>query len=470
MESAPPDTGQSIHTYFARTMTWRAALSLALALPAAALSVIGYWVGALGGWTAATLLAISATIAILQNFTYAEMASMFPDRAGGVAAYAYQAWRDKMHALGALASAGYWVGWSFGLTTTALIIGELVHTQWFPEFNAEINAGPVQLGLTHLIALGTLLGVWLLNLFGIEPAVRVSYVINALVVCVMVAVVGAAIVQGQIHFDRLTWSLTSVEESPAIIVACVWLFLMGWTVYGTEIAATFTPEYRNPRADVPKALTAAGLISLLVFAVMPIVVTGALGEAEITANPLAFNVTLFDTLFGAAGPLAIVVLCLAMLNLMSVSIADSGRALYGMAESGLTIRQLGVLNRFRMPGRAMAVGLVLNIGLILFVGNLLGVIFASNLGYFVAVIIALAGYLVLRRANVAPDRAFRLPRWWDVVAAALALINLAFFLIAATHPTLTGYGGWKEELIGFGVLVVALTMYGYRRHVQDRTA
>lgn len=468
MTTSPTETGTSSETHFARTMTWRAALSLALALPAAALSVIGYWVGALGGWTAATLLAISATIAILQNFTYAEMAAMFPDKAGGVATYAYQAWHKVFHPLGALASAGYWVGWSFGLTTTALVIGELVSDQWFSQVTTELTVGPVHLGLAHLIALASLFGVWLLNVFGIEPAVRVSYVVNALVVIVMLAVVGTSIVQGQIHLERLTWALTSVDGAAPLIVACVWLFLMGWTVYGTEIAATFTPEYRNPRTDVPKALTAAGLMSLVVFACMPIVVTGTVGEPEITSSPIGFNITLFETLFGAAGPLAIVVLCLAMLNLMSVSIADSGRALFGMAESGLTIRQLGVLNRFRMPARAMAVGLVLNIGLIVFVGNLLGVIFASNLGYFVAVIIALTGYLLLRRSGVAPDRSFRLPRWWDAVAALLAIANLTFFLVAATHPALTGYGGWKEELIGFGVLVIALTMYGYRRYVQDR--
>lgn len=254
-----------------------------------------------------------------------------------------------------------------------------------------------------------------------------------------------------------------------MIVACVWLFLVGWTVYGTEIAASFTPEYRDPRADVPKALTAAGMMSLVVFACMPIVVTATVGEPEIIANPISFNITLFETLLGSVGPPMAVVLCLAMLNLMSVSVADSGRALFGMAESGLTIRQLGVLNRFRMPARAMAVGLILNIGLIVFVGNLLGVIFASNLVYFVAVIIALTGYLLLRRSGVARDRTFRLPRRWNAVAALLAITNLTFLLVAATHPTLTGYGSWKEELHGFGVLCIALTMYAYRRYIQDRS-
>lgn len=447
-------------------MTWRDALSLAIALPASALAVIGYWTGALGGWAAITLLAISSVIAILQNFLYAEMSSMFPDKSGGVAVYAFEAWKRIFRPIGALAAAGYWVGWSFGLAANALVIGELVQAQWFSN-TGTVDLGFLELGLGHVIAVAALATVWLLNVFGIKPALRVSYVINTLVVAVMIAVAVASIAQRQLDLSNLTWSLDSTD-APAFVVACVWLFLMGWTVYGTEIAATFTPEYKNPRSDVPKALTAAGLTSLAIFILMPLVAAGTVGEAEIVSNPLGFNVILFEQLFGWAGSLAIVVLCLAMLNLMSVATADSGRALFGMAQSGLTIRQFGVLNRSHVPARAMTAGLVINVGLVLFIGNLLGVIFASNLGYMIAVVSALSGYIILRRANIKPDRSFRLPRIFNVVAAILCLANLTFLAIAATHPSLTGYGGWKEEIIGLGVLALALAMYWYRQAVQDR--
>ncbi|RYF57121.1 MAG: APC family permease [Comamonadaceae bacterium] len=465
-ESTLSNRTDSVNESFEATMTWRDALSLAVALPASALAVIGYWTGALGGWAAITLLAISSMIAILQNFLYAEMSSMFPDRSGGVAVYAFEAWKDIFRPIGALAAAGYWIGWSFGLAANALVIGELVQAQWFSS-SGTLELGFLELGLGHLIAVATLAIVWLLNVFGIKPAVRVSYVVNALVIAVMVAVLAASLIQGKLNLSNLTWSLDS-SDAPAFVVACVWLFLMGWTVYGTEIAATFTPEYRDPRHDVPKALTAAGLSSLAIFILMPLVAAGTVGEAEIASNPLGFNVVLFDALFGSAGSLAIVVLCLAMLNLMSVATADSGRALFGMARSGLTIRQLGILNRAHVPARAMTVGLVINIGLVLLIGNLLGVIFASNLGYMIAVVFALSGYVLLRRADITPDRKFRLPRIWNLIAIALTLVNLTFLLVAATHPALTGYGGWKEEIIGFSVLALALAMYWYRRAVQDR--
>lgn len=447
-------------------MTWRAALSLAMALPASGLAVIGYWAGALGGWAASGLLVISSIIAILQNFSYAEMASMFPDKAGGIGLYANEAWKCVFRPAGALAAAGYWVGWSFGLSANALVIGELVGAQWFSHSAFVFSAGPIHLGIGHIIAVLAMTAVWLLNVFGIEPAVRLSYVINGLVVLVIIAVTVASLAKGRFHAENVTWSLASDSNASALVIAAVWLFLMGWTVYGTEIAATFTPEYRNPRSDVPKALSSAAILSLVIFALLPIICAGTVGEKKIAADPLGFNVTLFEQLFGAAGSVAIVVVCLSLLNLMSVCLADSGRALYGMADSGLTIRQLGVLNRAQAPGRALTAGLVVNVVVVLCVGNLLGVVFTANLGYMITVMLALGGYLLLRKSNTAPDRAFRLPRWWNLTTALLICTNMMFFAVAVTHPALTGYGGWKEEVIAFGLLGLALALYGYQRYAQ----
>jgi len=57
--------------------------------------------------------------------------------------------------------------------------------------------------------------------------------------------------------------------------------------------------------------------------------------------------------------------------------AEGGRVLHGSAMEGLTIRQLGELNRFKVPGRAMSLDLIVNVILILFVGEALAVIVAG---------------------------------------------------------------------------------------------
>ncbi|MER7129915.1 APC family permease [Streptosporangium saharense] len=442
-------------------MTWRDAFSLAIALPASAFALVGYWTGALGAWAAVALLAVSGLLAIGQNFVYAEMAAMFPDKPGGIALYASAAWRGRSRPLGALASAGYWIGWSFGLAGNALVIGELIRAQWLPA-TGILRVGPLHLGSAHAVAVAALVLVWLLNTAGIRPAVRLSTIVNVLVLVVLAVAAVTALLTGNLHLDRLTWGLGGDGQS-SFVVACVWLFLMGWTVYGTEVAATFTPEYRDPRSDAPRALVSSGVAALGVFVLMPILAAGTTGEAAIATEPLGFTVVMFENLFGGAGWLAVVVLCLAMLNLMSVATADSGRALHGMAVEGLTVRGLGVLNSAGMPARAMTVGLLVNIGLVVFIGNLLGVVFASNVGYMISVVIALSGYVVLRRANTTPDRTFRLHRSWVAISAALAGINLLLLVVAVLNPELTGYGSWRDELIGFGVLALAMTLYAVRR-------
>ncbi|ACZ87831.1 APC family permease [Streptosporangium roseum] len=464
--SEPPTRIEKPPQHFHRVMTWRDAFSLAITLPASAFALVGYWTGALGAWAAVTLLAVSGLLAICQNFVYAEMAAMFPDKPGGIALYASAAWGGRSRPLGALASAGYWIGWSFGLAGNALVVGELIEAQWFPRAGT-LEVGPLHLGGAHAVAVAALVLVWLLNTAGIRPAVRLSTIVNTLVLVVLAVAAATALLTGNLHLDRLTWGLGGDGQSP-FVVACVWLFLMGWTVYGTEIAATFTPEYRNPRSDAPRALISSGIAALAVFVLMPVLAAGTTGEAAITAEPLGFTVVMFENLFGGAGWLAVVVLCLAMLNLMSVATADSGRALHGMAVEGLTVRSLGVLNSAGMPARAMTAGLLVNVGLVVFIGNLLGVVFASNIGYMIAVVVALCGYVLLRRANTTPDRAFRLHRCWVSIAAALAGINLLLLVVAAFNPELTGYGSWRDELIGFGVLALAMTLYAARR-LGDRT-
>ena len=69
---------------------------------------------------------------------------------------------------------------------------------------------------------------------------------------------------------------------------------------------------------------------------------------------------------------------------------DGSRALYGIAKDGMTIRQFGRLNRFRVPALAMTVDAVLNILLISFFNNPIEIIAVSNIGYVFATCAALS--------------------------------------------------------------------------------
>ena len=123
-----------------------------------------------------------------------------------------------------------------------------------------------------------------------------------------------------------------------------------------------------------------------------------------------------------------------------------------------------------MPGRALTIDLVVNVLLILFVGNVLGILFASNLGYILAVTLAVSGFVLLRKDRPNWPRPIRLAPIWVPIAVLLAAFDLLILVVGASNPTLAGYGGTRDVLIGLGLLSIGLILFMYRRLVQDRTS
>jgi amino acid transporter len=121
-----------------------------------------------------------------------------------------------------------------------------------------------------------------------------------------------------------------------------------------------------------------------------------------------------------------------------------------------------------MPARAMTIDLVVNLCLVFFVANTLGILFASNLGYMIAIVFALTGFLLLRRDRPAWPRPVRLGRAWLAVAAGLIMFNLVLIVVGALYPATAGYGGTTDQLVGLAILASALVMFVFRRLVQDR--
>ena len=72
---------------------------------------------------------------------------------------------------------------------------------------------------------------------------------------------------------------------------------------------------------------------------------------------------------------------------MNTATMDGSRALYGIAKDGMTIRELGVLNRFHVPGRAMTIDALLNIFLITYFTGVLPILAVSNIGYVFATVL-----------------------------------------------------------------------------------
>jgi amino acid transporter len=264
--------------------------------------------------------------------------------------------------------------------------------------------------------------------------------------------------------SNITWELHDWKT------AVVWLYIMGWSAYGVETCAAFAPEYKDTVRDTALALRSAAVFSLAVYILLPLGVGGTVPYDTVAGDGsgILYLVDGFNNVLGGGGDVMVALLIASLFISMNTATADGSRALYGIARDGVTIRELYHLNRFHVPARAMTLDMIINILLVLFVGNILAILVAGNLGYMSAHFFALTGFLLLRKDRPNWPRPIRLARPWVGVAALLAAINAFFIIIGASNPSLTGYGGTKETWIGIGVLLFSILLYVFRRAVQDR--
>jgi amino acid transporter len=118
----------------------------------------------------------------------------------------------------------------------------------------------------------------------------------------------------------------------------------------------------------------------------------------------------------------------------------------------------------------MTLDMVINILFVLFVGNIFGILAASNLGYVLAHVFALSGFVLLRRDRPLWPRPIKLGAAWVWIAGLLSLWSLTLTIVGFGwfQHAAGGYGGTKEKIIALSVLAGSLVLFLFRRIVQDR--
>ena len=425
-------------------------------------------------------MGISAFVAVFINTIYSELAAMFPEKSGGLALYAHEAWRKYTTLVGPIATFGYWIGWSVVLAVNGIFIGQIVQGAWFPSepFGGASNNPDV----TGYFSTGTVRSPATAHRHRADPRgvalqrprrtrrsdVRVprgSAAHGPLFVMMILPFLNGA-------FDSANLDNTIKATDPAwggLQLSLVWLWLMCWSAWGVDVCATFAPEYKDTARDTKLALRSAALFSLVVYILLPIGFVGG-GTPELIS---AYDyVGAMDKIVGSSTFTDFFVVCLvaAFVITMNTATADGGRALYGISRAGMTVRQLGTLNRWHVPGNAMTVDMVINILFVLFIGNIFGVLAASNLGYVLAHMFALSGFVLLRRDRPKWPRPIQLSGIWTGIAGLLAVWCLVLTVVGFGWMQVAagGYGDEKEKIIGVSVLVIGILLFFFRRVVQDR--
>src|SRR5260370_34666359 len=91
-----------------KALRWWDGFVIAVCSPGFLIASLGFSMGALGTWGAVALWAISAGVGMLQAWIYAEPASMFPDKPGGISLYAHEGWHGRFSLVGPIGGVGDW--------------------------------------------------------------------------------------------------------------------------------------------------------------------------------------------------------------------------------------------------------------------------------------------------------------------------------------------------------------------------
>jgi amino acid transporter len=445
-----------------KSIRWWDGFALGLAVPGFMLPSLGPSIAALGAIGAIFIWAVSVLLGALQNKIYAELATMMPGKSGGIGIYANEAMKGYTRLVGPLVVWGYWFGWSSVLSIYGLLVGNILTKELWP--GANVNVAPPLIGTVMLICL------WVFNLRGLRPGVWLSYLLGALTTIPILVIIFVPFLNGSFRPNNLlplalpghvTWFSWS-----SLSLMFYWLYIAGWSAYGFECVATFTPEYKDTLKDTPRALRSSALFSVLVYCLAPLAVLGVLGQAKVQENVYtAFAPALKITVGNSLGALFILLLVASFVLSANLATLDGSRALWQMSKDRMTITGLGHLNKRGVPAVAMTVDLFVQVALMwLFPAGPSAILAASNLGYILCHIFALIGFILLRRDQPRAERPFRLSRGWIPISGTLAALNTSFILIGSWRYGLRALG------IGTLILVSGLVLYLFRIRVQDRRA
>ncbi|MCG5227015.1 APC family permease [Acinetobacter baumannii] len=450
-----------------KTLKWTDAFALSMSVSGAIFASFGFALGYLGAFSAIFVWVFAALIGSLQNWFFLEAATIFPDKSGGIALIATEGWKDKFSLAGPIASFGYWMGWSAVLSIVGVSSGSIIKEQWFPNSHFVLQLGFSSLELPQIFAIVIILLFWMLNRRGIDLAARVSKIMG-LFLLIPVSVLTLAPFSNDWHFARL-WQNFHLEHFTTLSgfkILAIWLFLVCWSSYGTEMCASFAPEYRTTR-DMKLSLISSGFYTVLVFLLVGIGISGLVDAKTALANPNGFYIDMFVQLTGERwAPLFTISLLFALFMGVNAGIADGSRALYGMAQEGLTLKQFSKLNKHNIPERCIIVAVFINVLMIIFLKSPLAILVAANLGYVLSIFFALTGYCFLKTKYAHQEREIKLSQKWVPSAYFLSFYTLIILFVGVLFTEEAGYGSVKELLIGVLILLTSFIFYWFRKTFQ----
>ena len=494
-----------------RGIDWTGAFWVASGVPPLVLFSIGA-VAATVGKLSWVIWMLSIAMGFIQSFTYAEIAGLFPDKAGGTSIYGAIGWVRYGKLIAPISVWCNWFAWSpVQATGSALAAGYILNGLFAPD--AMINTwqltlldlGSLKTGLslrinsTFVLGAVILLAVKLIQDGGILRSANTTKIIgiSAMIPLILIGVVPlftGDIVKANffplapLAHDALGRVTDGTWNMAGITVFAAGMFLAAWSTYGFETAVCYTGEFKNPKTDTFKAIFYSGLLCVVVYTLVPFAFQGYLGlgallqpavvdAAGAVTTPAVYGGMLAPEIYSGmgvasvmakmvhagqvGGVVVVVMLILALVLSLMTSMAGSSRTLYQASVDGWLPRYLSKVNAHGAPTNAMLTNLVFNLGLLLLSDSVF-VIGAANIGYLIFNFLNLNAGWIHRCDRPRQERPWRAPTWILAAGAVLSFVNLAFMGFGAD---VYGSGTLTTGLV-FAALIVPVFIY--RHYVQDK--
>jgi amino acid transporter len=475
-----------------RAIDWKGAFWVASGVPPLVLFSIGAIAATIGSpsWLVWT---ISIAIGFVQAFTYAEIAGIFDEKAGGASNYGATAWLrygivGKFMA--PLSVWTYWFAWSPVLAIGSGIAAGYILTALLPPDSAIltwsvtlVDLGFLKDGLalrinsTFFIGAALLLVVFAAQHHGILRTARIQTVIGVAVIVPLLIVGVVPLVTGDVVAANFSPFTPLALDANKNIIPGEWnlqgwtlflggMFIAGWSTYGFETAVCYTREFRNPATDTYKAIFYSGLLCVIVFILVPFTFQGSLGVAKML-EPGIYDgsgvAAAMATIVGGGafiGNLLILMMILALVLSIMTTMAGSSRTLYQASADGWLPKYLSYVNPYGSPTRAMWTDLIFNLVLLL-MSDYVFLLAVSNVAYMVFNFLCLNAGWIHRIDSGDIKRPWRAPNWLLGLGTIFAFVNMVFLGAGANV--------WGPTTLILGIIVMALIVpiFAYRHYVQD---
>jgi basic amino acid/polyamine antiporter, APA family len=403
----------------------------------------------------------------LAGLCYAELAAMIP-QAGSAYAYSYAtlgelvAWIIGWDLILEYAVGNVAVAISWGDYFTTLLRGVGIELPAFlttgyrtavlsanPDVHALLDTAPRLAGIPLLVNLPAFGIVMLITWLLLRGARESSTAKNIMVVIKLVALalfVGVGLTSiDPVNYEPFAPNgFTGIHQGAAIVF---------FAYIGFDAISTAAEETTNPQRNLPIGILGGLAVCTLIYVIVGAVLTGMVPYQQLAvADPLAHALQLAG--YTRVGWVVALGAAVSMTAVLLVFQYGQPRIFFSMARDGLLPRWAATINpKTRVPSTTtLLTGVVVATAAL--IGDAAETYDLTNIGTLFAFAIVCAGVLVLRVAEPARERPFKVPFVW--VTAPLGIAACVFIMIGLPYQAWERFGLW----LALGLLIYF--MYGVR--------